>query len=81
MCSKIWNYKDNSFLFPHLKHSIKAVTVSRTHFWEFLRIIMVISSFCPDIRLFSESGIRPDIRQVKSDIRPDTGYQKLNGRI
>jgi hypothetical protein len=27
----------------------------------------------PDIRLFSVSGIRPDIRQVKSGIRPDTG--------
>jgi hypothetical protein len=30
----------------------------------------------PDIRLFSASGIRPDIRQVKSGIRPDTGYKK-----
>jgi hypothetical protein len=29
------------------------------------------------------SGIRPDIRQVQSDIRPDTGYQKsgLSGRL
>jgi hypothetical protein len=29
-----------------------------------------------DIRLFSLSGIRPDIRQLESGIRPDTGYQK-----
>jgi hypothetical protein len=33
----------------------------------------------PDIWLFSVSGIRPVIRQVKSRIRPDTEYQK--GRI
>jgi hypothetical protein len=34
---------------------------------------MVIWSIWPDIRirLFSVSGIRPDIRQVKSGIRPD----------
>jgi protein tyrosine phosphatase (PTP) superfamily phosphohydrolase (DUF442 family) len=29
-----------------------------------------------DIRLFLLSGIRPDILQVKSGIRPDTGNQK-----
>jgi hypothetical protein len=37
---------------------------------------MVISSLWPDIRLFSVSGIRPDIRQLKSGIRSDTGYKK-----
>jgi hypothetical protein len=44
---------------------------------------MVISSILPDIRLFSVSGIRPDIRHVKSGIRLDTGYKKggLSGRI
>jgi hypothetical protein len=37
---------------------------------------MVIYSIWPDIWLFSLSGIRLDIRQVKSDIRTDTGYYK-----
>jgi hypothetical protein len=48
---------------------------------------MVIYSIWPDIWLFSlsgirldirqvKSGIRLDIRQVKSDIRTDTGYYK-----
>jgi hypothetical protein len=37
---------------------------------------MVISSIWPDIRLFSVSGIRPDIRQVKFGIQPDTGNKK-----
>jgi hypothetical protein len=32
---------------------------------------MVISSIWPDIQLFAVSGIQPDIRQVKSGIRPD----------
>jgi hypothetical protein len=30
----------------------------------------------PDIQEFSISTIRPDIRQVKSGIRPVKGYQK-----
>ena len=32
--------------------------------------------FWPDIRLSGQPDIRPDIRQTKPDIRPDTGYQK-----
>jgi hypothetical protein len=41
---------------------------------------MVISLIWPpDIRPFLISGILPDIRQVISDMRPDTGYKK--GRI
>jgi hypothetical protein len=36
----------------------------------------LIFSIWPDIRLFSVSGIQLDIRQVKSGIRPDTGYLK-----
>jgi hypothetical protein len=40
---------------------------------------MVFFSMWPDIRLFSVSGIRPDVRQVNYGIRPDTGYKK--GRI
>jgi hypothetical protein len=35
-----------------------------------------IYSTWPDIQLFSVSGIRLDIRQVKSGIRPDTGNKK-----
>jgi hypothetical protein len=39
---------------------------------------MVISSIWPYIRLFSVSGIRPNIRQGKAGtgIRLDTGYKK-----
>jgi hypothetical protein len=33
-------------------------------------------SIRPDILLFSVSVIRPDVRQVKSGIRPDIGYNK-----
>jgi hypothetical protein len=36
-------------------------------FLEILRIDMGISSIWPDIRLFSAFGIRPNIRQVKSE--------------
>jgi hypothetical protein len=43
---------------------------------EILCIHMVISSIWPDIRLFLVSGIRPNIRQVKSDIRPHIRYKK-----
>jgi hypothetical protein len=39
-------------------------------------IYSCISSNKPDICLFSVSGIWPEIRQVISGIRPDTGYQK-----
>jgi hypothetical protein len=49
---------------------------------------MVISLIWPDIRqdfrLFSVSGILPNIPPVKSGILPDTGYKKkagLSGRI
>jgi hypothetical protein len=33
--------------------------------------LMVISSILPDVRLFSVSGIRPDIWQVKSGLLAD----------
>jgi hypothetical protein len=36
----------------------------------------VIYSIWPDIRLFSEFGIQPDIRQVKSGIWPDARFKK-----
>jgi hypothetical protein len=37
---------------------------------------MIISLIWPDILLFLVSGIRPDIRQVKSGIWLDAGYKK-----
>jgi hypothetical protein len=43
--------------------------------------ILIWPDIRPDIWLFSVTGIRPNIRQVKSvtGIRPDTKYQK--GRL
>jgi hypothetical protein len=61
------------FLFWNFK------TVSRRHFWKFDELIWLsIYSIWPGT-LFSVSGIRPDIRQAKSSIWPDTGYNKKAG--
>ena len=35
--------------------------------------------FKPDIQLFGQPDIRPDIRHMKPNIKPDTGYQKRAG--
>jgi hypothetical protein len=56
---------------------MKAVTISRRHFWKlheltWCRYLFNLAGYPAN----SVSGIRPDIRQIKSDIRPDTGYKK-----
>jgi hypothetical protein len=57
--------------------------ICKKMFVEISWINMVHSSIGPDIRLFSVSGNRPDIRHAKSGIRTDTGYKKagFSGRI
>jgi hypothetical protein len=70
------------FLFTYLKQSIclhqnSTATVSKRHFWKFYELIWLslqfgrISGYIQYV-----SGMWLDIRQVKSGIRPNTGYQK-----
>jgi hypothetical protein len=89
---KIWNNQGHQmyqrFFFSrtyHIAFLHQSSNGSRRQFFEILWIYMVIYryrySIWPDIRLFLVSGIRPNIRQVKSGIQPDTGtgYKKRPG--
>ena len=41
----------------------------------YIDIIIFVNTIY-DLKMFYKPDIRPDIRQMKPDIRPNTGYQK-----